>query len=227
MLDKIKHEATDQENRQHLGLEGRGKLGPVGNALAVCSTKLAGAVDRRGAHQVAHRIDVRRLRLFAPAQTIDDMIEQAHRTVRAGNRDLGCGDPSGLLQRDILRQAGDVGVSGQAIEEGKGRVPSGGDHPVGTLFGRQIMGKGDKAVAAGRAVHGIYRIAHALSVNLEGATFKAPVFGLEPPQQHPHERQPRLVERSHPRQPHYGLCRAQGDAVWVELVMFHHAPPLA
>ena len=81
----------------------------------------------------------------------------------------------------------DICFGGQSVEQCKGSIPRCGDHPVRALFRWQIMGEGDQAIAAVRSMHGVYGMANAFGVDLEGASLETPAFGFEAAQQDAHE----------------------------------------
>jgi len=151
-----------------LPLEVPGKLGPVGNGSSRFCAKpsLPERKTARGAHQVAPPAStVPRLRSVRPAsRQSTTCIEQGAPNVRAGNRDSpDVVTASGPFAAGYFcDRAGDVGVMGQAIERrGKGRVRNAWRSTRSErCSGGQIMAKATRPVAAGRAVHGIYRMAH-------------------------------------------------------------------
>ena len=134
-LDQIQHEGADQPDSQHFDLKGRQKLGPHRDRLAVGGTELSRAINRRGAHYIAHAHDQIGVGLMPCGQGRDNMIEQPYRAVGARDRQFACADPAPFLQRDLGAQPGDIGRVGDAIKQCECCIPCGGDDPVTARFG--------------------------------------------------------------------------------------------
>jgi len=183
VLGQIEGEGAGQPDREHLGLEGAAQLGAVGDARPVGGAELARAVDRGGAHQIAGFAQHLRVGLLPLCQPLDDVIEEPHRAVGAAERQFLRADAPGLLQRHIGLQPVEVGGIGRAVEEREGRVPRGGNDPVGALIGGQVVGEGHEAQAAAVKAHPVDRAAHAVRVHLPDRAIEDPALGLDPAQQ--------------------------------------------
>jgi len=123
-------EGTRQPDRQHLGLKRGLHLGPIADIRAVGGAELARAVDSGCPHQVAHRINLGGIRLPPLRKPVDDMREEPDRPIGAAEAKLFPADPTGLLQRHVGSQSIEVGRRRLAVDQGKGRVLGGCDHPV-------------------------------------------------------------------------------------------------
>lgn len=68
MLDDVDSKRADQPDGQHLDPKGRRKFRALGNVGAVRSPDLAQPIDSRGAHELAHGLDLGRVGLLPPRQ---------------------------------------------------------------------------------------------------------------------------------------------------------------
>ncbi len=212
MFGKIDGEFSGQPNREHLGLKRRRHLGAVRDLGAVGGAELARAINRGRPHQIAHGIDLVGIGLLPFGQTPDHMIEKPHRAVGAAERQFARSDPARLLQGNVGLKPVKIGPRQFAIEKGKGRVPSCGDHAVRPHLGRQVVGKGHKAIAPLRPLGAIDGATNAPFVNLPDRPIKAPAFIAHPPQHDAQERQARGMGRAHPCHPHH-LGRRAAEAL--------------
>ena len=106
------------------------EFGTIGNRLAIRGAKFARTIDRRGAHQITHRIQLILIRLLALGQALKYVLPQAHTAISSGQGQLGWADSAGLLNRHVGRQAGQIVLAGDPVEQGKGRIPGLGNDPV-------------------------------------------------------------------------------------------------
>ena len=202
VFDQIEDEGAGEKDRQHLRLERASEFGTVADRLAIGGAELAGAVDRRGAHQIADSLHLLGIGLLAGGQTLDHVIEQADRAVGTGQAEFPGRDPPRLLFRHVPGKAFDVVRRGHAVEQREGAVPGFGDDPVRTLVRRQIMGEADQAVAALGAMRRIDRYAHAVCVDVEDGAIEGPALTLQAAQQDAHEGKPALVKGAEPGKAH-------------------------
>ena len=114
--------------------------------VAVGETELAVAVHRRRAHQITDVVQPRRVGLTAGGEFADNMVEQPAAAVDAREDQVAVTIAAGFLLGRIGRQSDDIFPVWHAVEQGEGRVPRLGNHPVGTLRGVEIVGEADQAI---------------------------------------------------------------------------------
>ena len=176
VLHQVPHPGAHQVHRQHLDLERDRQLRPVGDGLAVGGAELARAVHRRGAHQVAHRLDPVGVGLHARGERLHHVRPQPHRAVGPAERQLRGLQAPGLLHGHVPGQPLDVGARRHAVEQREGGVPGLGDDAVRAQLGGQVVRERDQRVGALRGGHRVHRVADARGVELEGGAREAPAL---------------------------------------------------
>jgi len=151
MFHEILREAANKIDRQHLGAERTGKLGALGDSAAIGDAELPVPIHGGRAHQIADATQQFGVWLAPRREPVDHVIEKTHALVGAGQDELGRAVPRGLLARRRQREPCDVVMTRHAVEEHKARIPSLGDHAVGTPFGLQRLGEGEQRIAASGA----------------------------------------------------------------------------
>jgi hypothetical protein len=202
-------EAADQVDGQHLGLEGAGELGTRGDPRAVGDAELAVAVDRRGAHQVADPAHHLLVRLAAPRQALDQVLEHPHRLVGAAQHQVARAVAPGFLARRVGRQPRDLRRVGLAVVEHEGGVPGLGDHAVAARLRGERLREGHQAVGPPLHLHRQHCGAVALGVQLPERRAQGGAAAAEAAQQGRHEAQAGGEEAAQTGETHDLRRRAQ------------------
>ena len=202
VLHEVHDEGANQVDREHLCLKGCQQLRAVGDRLTVCGAELAGAVHGGGSHQVPDLFDGLGIGLVTGRKSLDHGGPKTDGSIRSRQGELALGDAPGLLERDVGAEPFDVVGSGDAVVQGKGRVPGSGDHPVGPQFVGKVVSERDEGVGpAGRGGR-VQGVADAPLVDFELGPVEGPRLSLHTTEQGAHEGQAALVKRAHTFQAH-------------------------
>ena len=98
MLNQIMSEGADQPNGEHFGHEGPFKPRSLRHDTPISNAKLAVAVNRRGAHQIADLIDHPHRQGAARAQGTDNLLKQADGFIGPRQAEIFLCEPARLLQ---------------------------------------------------------------------------------------------------------------------------------
>ena len=111
------------------------------------------------------------------------MIEQADGTVGPAQHQIAFSESARLLQRGRVAEASDFTRIRNPVIKHIGRVPGGGDHPIGALVSFQWAGNGDQRIDMPAQEHRIDRMAISFGPNLPNRAGDFCAFVTQLPQQ--------------------------------------------
>ena len=166
MLDQIVGERANQPNCEHFGHKGPFKPRSLCNVAPISNAKLAIAINRSGAHQIADLMDHPHRQSTASTQGADNFLKQADRFIGTRQAQIFLCEPARLLQRGLARQTGNLRSIRHAIVKYKGSIPCLSNHPVSAHIRVKRLGDGKQRVAVPAQRHRVNRRAIAIAINL-------------------------------------------------------------